>query len=180
MPRGKKTSEEKREQVKAVIYLNPEASNRDIAKQTGLHHMTVQDIKKECKEELNSDDYIQYRANKKREFIDNAFSVVEKALELANKRFSKALDDEDAIDQLIDAVQDHELTQVEKKTLVSRLNGLQMNNIRDIAVALGTIYDKQALASGEPTQISESRKPLPQLIADLETETAKLKQMVSG
>ncbi len=98
-------------------------------------------------------------------------------MKLANKRFSKALEDEEAIEQLIDAVQDHELTQAQKKTLVSRLNGLQMNNIRDIAVALGTIYDKQALASGEPTQITERKEPTPELVSELEKKVSQLKQL---
>lgn len=123
------------------------------------------------------DEFEEVRQRKKEEFINQAWETVQKALKLADKRFSKALEDEEAIEQLIDAVQDHDLTQAQKKTLVSRLNGLQMNNIRDIAIALGTIYDKQALASGEPTQISESRKPLPDLVKDTEVMLQEIKQL---
>lgn len=151
--RGKKTSEEKREQVKAVIYLNPEASNRDIAKQTGIPHTTVQEIKKDCKEELNSDEYVQHRAIKKQEFIDNAFNIALQGLEVAKKKFDN-------------------LNNVPEQ--------LQKANVRDIAIALGTIYDKQALASGEPTQINESRKPIGELVDEFKAKAKELDRLVSG
>ena len=38
MARGKKTSEVDKEKVKAVIYLNPEATHTDISKKTGILH----------------------------------------------------------------------------------------------------------------------------------------------
>jgi hypothetical protein len=174
MARGKKTPEVKREQVKAMLYLNPDATDAEIAKTVKLPNSTVHYIKKDV---MNTDEFEEVRQRKKEEFINQAWETVQKALKLADKRFSKALEDEEAIENLIDAVQDHDLTQAEKKSLISRLNGLQMNNIRDIAVALGTIYDKQALASGEPTQISESRKPLPDLVKDTEVMLTELKQL---
>jgi hypothetical protein len=178
MARGRPTPEVKREQVRALICLNPDVSEPEIARTVGIGKSTAHYLKKDIIEnDIGKDDYESLREQKKQEFIAEAWEVVGKALKLTNKRFTKALDDEEAIEHLIDAVQDHELTQAEKKTLVSRLNGLQMNNIRDIAVALGTIYDKQALASGEPTQISESRKPLPDLVKDTEVMLQEIKQL---
>ena len=174
MARGRKTSEVKREQVKALLYLNPNATDAEIARETKLPNSTVHYIKKDV---MQTDEFEEVRRIKKEEFIRQAWETVQKALKLADKRFSKALDDEQAIEELIDAVQDHELTQAEKKKLVSRLNGLQMTNIRDIAVALGTIYDKQALASGEPTTITERKEPTPDLVKELEQKVQKLKEM---
>ena len=172
-----KVSDEKREHAKAIIYLNPDVSEREIAKQVGIGNSTAHELKKDIIEG-DPDSYEQARATKKQEFINNAWNVVQKALKLTEKRFDKALDDENAIEQLIEAVQDHELTQAEKKTLVSRLNGLQMNNIRDIAITLGTIYDKQALASGEPTQINERvGEVTPDLVKELDNKVQQLKQM---
>jgi hypothetical protein len=57
---------------------------------------------------------------------------------------------------------------------------LQKVNIRDLAVALGTIYDKQALASGEPTQISERVEPTPELVKEMEEKVQKLKQLTGS
>ena len=174
MARGKKTSETKREQVKALLYINPNATDAEIARATKLPDSTVHYIKKDV---MGTDEFEEVRRTKQEEFIGQAWETVQKALKLADKRFSKALDDEQAIEELIDAVQDHELTQAEKKTLVSRLNGLQMTNIRDIAVALGTIYDKQALASGEPTIISERKEATPDLVKEMDKKVQQLKQL---
>ena len=177
MARGQKTPEVKREQVKALLYLNPNATDAEIAKETKLPDSTVHYIKKDV---MGTDEFEEVRRIKKEEFISQAWETVQKALKLADKRFSKALDDEQAIENLIDAVQDHELTQAEKKTLVTRLNGLQMTNIRDIAIAMGTIYDKQALASGEPTQITERQEPTKELVTELDQKVKKLKELTGS
>lgn len=179
MARGKKTTEEAKERLKAVIYLNPDAPKTAWARESGIPESTVHEILKD-ENFLDKDKFEEARAIKKQEFINQAWETVQKALKLADKRFSKALEDEEAIEHLIEAVQDHELTQAQKKTLVSRLNGLQMTNIRDIVIAMGTIYDKQALASGEPTQISESRKPLPDLVKDTEQMLREVKQLTGA
>lgn len=174
MARGKKTPEHKREEVKALLYLNPNATDAEIARATKLPDSTVHYIKKDV---MQTDEFEEVRRIKKEEFIHQAWETVQKALKLADKRFSKALDDEQAIEELIDAIQDHDLTQAEKKTLTSRLKGLQMTNIRDIAIAMGTIYDKQALASGEPTTITERKEPTPELVSELDQKVQKLKQL---
>jgi hypothetical protein len=151
MPRGKKTSEEKREAVKAVIYLNPEASSREIEKQTGISHTTVNDIRQSCEDELHSDKYLQYRSIKKKEFIDKAFSIALQGLDVAKLKLD---------------------------SLQSSPEALNKANIRDVAVALGTIYDKQALAMGEPTEITDSKQPTPEMVSELENNLAKLKQII--
>lgn len=179
MARGKKTTEEAKERLKAVIYLNPDAPKTSWARESGIPEATVHEILKD-ENFLDKDKFEEARAIKKQEFINQAWETVQKALKLADKRFSKALEDEEAIEHLIEAVQDHDLTQAEKKSLISRLNGLQMNNIRDIAVALGTIYDKQALASGEPTMISERQEPTPDLVKELEDKIKRLKQLTGS
>ena len=175
---GKRIDDEKREQAKAIIYLNPDVSEPELAKQVGIGRSTAHYLKKDIIDnEIGTDNFESLRAQKKQEFIEQAWETVQKALKLADKRFSKALDDEEAIESLIDTVRDDDLTQAQKKVLVSRLNGLQMTNIRDIAVALGTIYDKQALASGEPTQITESHKSIQELQKDTEKLLGELKEI---
>ena len=151
MPRGKKTSEEKREAVKAVIYLNPEASERDIARETGLSNTTVHYIKDECKDELQSDTYKQYRAIKKKEFIDKAFSIALQGLDVAKLKFDSLQNDREALNKA---------------------------NVRDVAVALGTIYDKQALAMGEPTEITDRKEAMPEMVSEMEEKLSKLKQLI--
>ena len=174
--KGKKVPDIKREEVKAVLSINPDISQRDLAKKVNLPKTTASQIMGEVKAE-NADAFDQIRAAKKQEFITEAWEVVQKALKLANKRFSKALDDEAEIEALISTIKDDDLTQAQKKSLISRLTALQMTNIRDIAVAMGTIYDKGALAAGEPTVISERKDPTSDLIKEMDEKLENLKRL---
>lgn len=72
MARGKPTPGDKRELVKALKVLNPEMSQRDIAREVGLSKTTVHDIL----QELNNDDKFQaYREEKKKEQIVKALDI---------------------------------------------------------------------------------------------------------
>ena len=180
MARGKKTTEEVKERLKAVIYLNPDAPKTAWARESGIPESTVHEILKD-ENFLDKDKFEEARAIKKQEFINQAWETVQKALKLADKRFSKALEDEEAIQEMVDIINnDKTLKGAEQQALYRRLKDLQMTNIRDIAIALGTIYDKQALASGEPTIISERQEPTPDLVKELEDKIKRLKQLTGS
>lgn len=149
MARGKRTPENKTEQVRAILMVNPDATGKEISKIVKIPERTAYDLKNKIIEE-DTDTFAELRNRKKEEFIAEAWEVVKKALLAADKKIDTLLDDPEM---------------------------LKKANIRDIAVALGTIYDKQALASGEPTQISESRKPLPELVKETEKMLQELKQL---
>ena len=73
MARGKRTPTEKREQVKALLYLNPDLSSKDIAQEVGLPDRTVRDILREA---IKDDDtFAEYRQQKKREQIVKALDI---------------------------------------------------------------------------------------------------------
>ena len=182
MARGKKTSEAKREQAKALIYLNPNVTEPEIAKTIGIGKSTAHYLKKDIIEnDIGKDEFESLREEKKKQFIEEAWEVVGKALKLTNKRFTKALEDEGALEEIISRMNaDVEIKGAEKQALYRRLKDLQMTNIRDIAIALGTIYDKQALASGEPTMISERQEPTPDLVKELEDKIKRLKQLTGS
>ncbi len=72
MARGKKTPGDKLELVKSLKYLNPELSERDIAKKVSLSKTTVHQIL----QDLNNDDKFQaYREEKKKEQIVKALDI---------------------------------------------------------------------------------------------------------
>ena len=72
MARGKKTPGDKLELVKSLKYLNPELSERDIAKEVSLPKTTVHQIL----QDLNNDDRFQaYREEKKKEQIVKALDI---------------------------------------------------------------------------------------------------------
>jgi len=149
MARGKRTPENKTEQVRAVLMVNPDATGKEISKIVKIPERTAYDIRNQVIKE-GEDTFAELRNKKKEEFIMEAWEIVKKALLAADMKID---------------------------TLINDAESLKKANIRDIAIALGTIYDKQALASGEPTQISESRKPLPDLVKDTEVMLTELKQL---
>ena len=60
------------------------------------------------------------------------------------------------IDELLDEILllDHkELTEPQRKALYSRIAAIKIENVKELAVVLGTLYDKQALANKEATSI---------------------------
>ena len=152
MARGKKTSEDKREQVKAVLMINPEATGKEISKIIKIPERTAYDLRNKIIDD-DSDTFAALRAKKKEEFITEAWEVVKKALLATNLKID---------------------------SLLNNPESLAKANIRDIAIALGTIYDKQALASGEPTVISERQEPTPDLVKELEDKIKRLKQLTGS
>lgn len=152
MARGKKTPESKTEEVRAILMVNPDATGKEISKITKLPVRTAQDLKNKVID-AEPDTFASLRAQKKEEFILEAWEVVKKALLAADKKIELFLSDPES---------------------------LAKANVRDIAVALGTIYDKQALASGEPTTITERKEPTPDLVKELDIKVQRLKELTGS
>lgn len=72
MARGKPTPGDKRELVKALKVLNPEMSQRQIAKEAKMSKTTVQNILQDLN---NDDEFNAYRAERKREQIVKALDI---------------------------------------------------------------------------------------------------------
>ena len=148
MARGVKTSEADREKIKAVVYLNPLASQAEVARQTKIPLTTVHMTLKE-EGFLDKDKFEELREEKKKEFIGKAFDLAMETLDVIGDKIVSLKD----------------------------IESLKKANIRDLTTALGTLYDKQALASGEPTQISERKEATPDLVKELDTKVQQLKQL---
>ena len=89
MARGKPTSTEKREQVKALLYLNPDLSSKDISRETGVPDRTVRDILREVTEDEAA--FAEYRQQKKKEQIVKALDIASKYIDhLANPEVIKS------------------------------------------------------------------------------------------
>ncbi len=144
-----KLSDKKREVAKAAICINPDISGPELAKIVGISKSKAHYLRDEIiNDEIGRDNLEILREQKKAEFIAEAWETVKRIHLKINEKL-------DTLD----------------------LEQLKKVNIRDLAVALGTIYDKQALASGEPTIISERQEPTPDLVKELEHKVQKLKQL---
>lgn len=106
----------------------------------------------------NPKEYAKVCDEKKELFSIRANKIIDKSLELLNRRFDTALNEQEEIEELIDIVMSGEsesgkpLTYKEKLTIAKKLSRLQINSLSEITTSMGTLYDKMRLDKGETTQ----------------------------
>ena len=153
MARGQKTDPETIYKIMAswMTTNSYQATARDL----GLAVTTVKDIVDRNKDK---EEFVELRNEKMKEFSNKASEVIQKGLVLLNRRFERAIESEDDLDVLIDeifATDKSELSQDEKNRLVAKVRALQLQDVKAITTAIGTLYDKKALADGRPTGRTE-------------------------
>ena len=97
---------------------------------------------------------------KKKNFSKDSWGNIEKAQKIIERRLERALNQEDAMDELVNAVletSDKDLTYPEKQSLLNKLRKIKVEDVRELVMAIGTLYDKQALANKDATSIVEGR-----------------------
>ncbi len=153
MPRGKKTSPEV---IYKIITSWTITNNfKETARELNLPVTTVKDIVDKNKDKP---EFVKLRNEKMNEFSSRASEIIQKGLTLLNKRLDRAITSEDDLDLLIDeifATDREELSQDEKNRLVNKVRALQLQDIKAITTAIGTLFDKKALADGKPTERTE-------------------------
>lgn len=164
MPRGKKTSPETvyRIMTSWVITNN----FKETARNLGIPVTTVKSI---VDNNINKPEFVKLRNEKMNEFSRSASEIIQKGLTLLNKRLDRAIASEEDLDVLIDeifATDKEELSQDEKNKLVAKIKVLQLQDIRAITTAIGTLYDKKALADGNATENVAVEVKLPPGVED--------------
>lgn len=165
MSRGKKTSPE-------TIYkvMVSWAATKNYKETAELLGMAVSSVKKLVEENKDKPKYVKLCKEKEGEFADRATAIINKGLILLNRRMDRAINNELELDILIDEIFDTEkekLSQDEKNKLVAKIRILQIQDIKAITTALGTLYDKRALAKGEFTNKTEVEIKLPKEVEEL-------------
>lgn len=149
---GKKYSDETKEQ--AYLLYATSGSFAQVARELGIARSTVKGwIDQKRAEE--PDEFEQLRTEKKEEFIDKASQIINKGLKLLDRRINTALEHENELDLLIYEIfqsDKDELSQDEKLRLVNKIKSIQVQKLGEITTAIGTLYDKRALAKGDSTQ----------------------------
>lgn len=145
---GKKYSNIQREQILAD-YLT-EGSITAIARRYSMSSNTIYEWLRKGEEDGTLQ---KLRDEKKREFINVAWSTIGKGAELINRRVARALENESELDKLIDEIMDNtDISAEEKKAAVKKITAMKLEDITKISTAMGTLYDKAALANNEATQ----------------------------
>ena len=148
--RGKKTAPEDVYKIMALWFTN--YNLRETARTLNMPLTTVKDTVDKYK---NAEEFEQLRTQTEKAFSQKATEIIEKGLILLNKRLNRAIEHEEDLDELIDEIwdiDDDEMPYKEKDKIVNKVKTLQLQNIKDITTAIGTIYDKRALSRGDMTQ----------------------------
>lgn len=148
--KGKKYSDEVKEKAYALYAVN--SSYKATAKALEIPVSTVSTWINRKKHEP-PDEFEKLRTQNKERFIEQAGAVIDKGMQLLDKRFTRALEHETELDRMIEeALKDESLGNGEKQSLIKNLRSLQLQDIKAITTAIGTLYDKRALAQGESTE----------------------------
>ena len=153
MPRGKKTDNETIYKVMLSVFSTGNYSETE--RQLKMPQKTVEDIYKKNKDK---EEFAKLHEQKKDEFVQNATRIINKATELLEKRIDTALNNQDELEEIIDQIWDmdkEDMNETQKKAVVNKIAKMQLNNLSEITTALGTLYDKRALAKGESTANSK-------------------------
>ena len=146
MAKGKKTSPELKEKCIAIAMSTGNVS--EAARQTGVAQTTINTWMKE------NDELVKLREYKKQEFVNQSWEIISAAERILKGRVERAENFDRLIDKQIEAViQSEDMTEQEKVNAIEMLSQKKAENTKDMAVILGTLYDKQALANKEATAI---------------------------
>lgn len=148
--RGKKTDNETIYKIMISMFSTNNFS--ETSRQLDIPESTVEKIYKENKDK---EEFVKLCEVKKDEFAETATRIINKATNLMEKRIDLADEHEDELEELIDEIwltDKKEMNETKKKALVAKIAGMQLYSLKELAVAVGTMYDKRALAKGESTE----------------------------
>ena len=159
MAKGQKYNDDIREKAIALLTVNNSVSF--VARELGLPRSTVKSWKeafdKEA-EESGEDNIAKLRQKKKEDFINDAWRLIDLSKSVLEKRLTRAMDNEEALDELVEEISklDYKtLTSQQRQALYMKLAKIKVDDVKSLATVLGTLYDKQALANKEATAIVE-------------------------
>ena len=144
MAKGIQPDDNTKEKVKALLAAG-KAKNQ-VAKEVGISWATVDKISKEEPDELEN-----LREQKRIQFIDRLWNSMDEALKLADKRIALAIDANQKLDELSDAVGDAEIDPKKAMELQRAIESISSVPLGQISTFIGTIYDKHALMTGGKT-----------------------------
>lgn len=153
MAKGKKTDNETIYKIMISMFSTNNFS--ETARQLNMPESTVEKIYKDNKDK---EEFVKLCVEKKEEFVEKADRIINKATELLEKRLDTALESQDELEEIIDKIWEmdkKDYNETQKRAIVNKISKMQLNNLSEITTALGTIYDKRALAKGESTANSK-------------------------
>ena len=158
MAQGKKYGEELKEQARALLSVNDNLS--EVAKCLGLPESTVRSWKKKFDAENGSDNLAKLREKKKQQFVKSAWKTIGKLNRLIDSRVDRALKQEELLDILlceVERLSKEEFTEADRRSLRAKISAIKVEDLSKLSTVLGTLYDKQALACRDATEVVEGQ-----------------------
>jgi hypothetical protein len=150
MARGKQLDNETVYKIMASYFTTNNL--RETSRQLNIPLSTVKDI---VDKNIKKPEFVQLQTEKKEEFSSKASKIIDKQLELLNRRVDTALENQEELEEMIYEVWNADKDEIDpqaKKGLVSKLSKLQLNSLSEITTSMGTLYDKMRLDRGESTE----------------------------
>ena len=154
-----KHSEELKEKILAEI-----ATGTPMTQLSSKYDIPVSTIGTWKGDAIKKDDEFENLRNKRKtEFVNNAWDLINDSMAVASKRIKRSKDFEENIDIVASAIKKHS-NEISKETglgwfdllnLIKELQTLKNPKIGELTTLIGTMYDKQAVAEGKPTEIVE-------------------------
>lgn len=139
---------------------------KELAKQLLASGKSVSDVSAELKiprgtvgtwyRLLQSDpEFIQLRRIKKESFAEKAAKICEKGTDILLRRLDRAMEEEAAMDEIIDTIMAEDVPYPQRKALVAKVQNMFAADFKAVGTIVGTMYDKMRLATGQSTEIVE-------------------------
>ncbi len=152
MARGTKIDNKKIAEVVASYALTNNYSKT--AKETGVCANSVKNIIAKQKSE-NAEKFEKVCEEKKELFSTRANRIINKSLDLIEERIDTARENQLELEEIIQMVWEQdkkELNETQKKSIINKISKMQLNSLSELTTAMGTLYDKMRLATGESTE----------------------------
>lgn len=150
--RGKKTDPQTIYNIMASYAVTN--NSKETAKALNIPQTTIDKIVKDNKDKK---EFVKLWAEKKADFADKATEIIDMGLKLLHRRMNTAIEHEDKLDELIQEIYmtpGEEMNEKQKTALINKVKALELQKLSEITTAVGTLYDKRALAKGDSTENS--------------------------
>lgn len=144
--RGKSYDETTKE--KAIALFMSGKGKAEVARELKLPYNTVYEWVKTYEE---SPEFEEFREIKRKEFINSAWKCVATAQTILQRKLDRAIEEEEKLDELLSMLDTDD--EIDRKFILNRIAAIKLDDIGKLATVIGTMYDKQALASNQPTTI---------------------------
>lgn len=144
MATGTTLEDNKIEEIKALLTAG--VSKNAIASKLKVSWATVDKYSKQEPDKLES-----LRDHKREQFIGRLWNSMDKALGLADKRITLAMDANNKLDELQETIGESEMDPKKIYELQKAIESITAVPLGQISTFIGTIYDKHALMTGGNT-----------------------------